>query len=82
MYKNFRIYKTENTFIVKADSKRFGKQSIVFESYNVKSCVNWIYDNYRNKDGKIITNRRWVDRVYCMAMSTCNTPGNPWYKAQ
>lgn len=81
MYKNFRIYVTETgTFVVKADSKRFGKQSIMFESFDVKSCWKWITTNYRNKSGKVITNSRWVDRVYRMAMSTCNVPNNFWYQ--
>lgn len=81
MYKNFRIYKTENnTFIVRADSERFGKQAIVFESYNTKECWQWIRDNYRNKEGKRITNMRWTDRLYRKAFSTCNTPDNVWYR--
>ena len=81
MYKNFRIYKTENnTYIVKADSKRFGKQAIVFESFKLRECFDWIFENYRNKDGKKITNSRWTDRVYRMASSTLNTPNNPWYR--
>lgn len=80
MYKNFRIYVTETgTFVVKADSKRFGKQAIVFEGFDVKSCWKWITVNYRNKSGKVITNSRWVDRVYRMAMSTCNVANNFWY---
>lgn len=81
MYKNFRIYKTENNaFVVKADSKRFGKQAIVFESYNVVECNTWILNNYRNKEGKKITNSRWTDRIYRMAMSTCDIPNNFWYR--
>ena len=80
MYTNFRIYKTETgTFVVRADSKRFGRQAIVFESYNTKDCWKWIQENYTNKDGKIITNSRWVDRVYRKAFSTCDD-GNPWYE--
>ena len=81
MYKNFRIYNTDNnTFVVRADSKRFGKQAIVFESYKVKDCVRWIFENYRNKQGTIIKNIRWTTNVYCMAMSTCDIPDNPWYR--
>lgn len=81
MYKNFHIYATENgTFIVRADSKRFGKQAIVFESFSTKECVNWVYNNYRNKSGKIITNMCYTTAVYIKAMSTCNVPNNPWYK--
>lgn len=83
MYKNFRIYRTENnTFIVRADSKRFGKQAIVFESYSVKDCVKWIYANHYNKDGKLITNARSTNKVYTMAMSTCNIDNNFWYKPE
>ena len=79
MYRNFQIFKTEqNTFVVRADSKRFGKQAIVFESYNTKECWRWICDNYTNKDGKKITNMRYKDRVYHKAFSTCDD-GNPWY---
>lgn len=79
MYKNFRIYKTEQgTFIVKADSKRFGTQAIVFESYTTKACWKWISDNYRNKNGKKITNDRWTSRLYAQAFSTCDD-GNYWY---
>jgi len=81
MYKNFRVFITpNNTYIVRADSKRFGKQAIVFESYDIKHCIKWIYENYTNKDGKVITNSRCTDRIYRMAMSTLNTPNNPWYK--
>jgi hypothetical protein len=83
MYKNFKIYATENgSFIVKADSKRFGKQAIVFEGISAKECVSWMYANYRNKEGKIITNSRWTDALYVKAMRTCNTPNNPWYRGQ
>lgn len=82
--KNFRIYLTDNgTYVVKADSKRFGKQSIVFESFSVKECVSWMYNNYRNADGKKITNSRWTNRLYARAMSTCKPTEehpNPWYK--
>lgn len=79
MYKNFRIFITPNsTYIVRADSTRFDKQAIVFESYDVKHCIKWIYEHYTNKDGKVITNIRCTDRVYRMAMSTLNTPNNPW----
>jgi hypothetical protein len=80
MYRNFQIYKTDtNTFVVKADSKRFGKQAIVFESYNAKDCWKWIQGNYMNKEGKRITNMRCVDRVYRKAFSTCDN-GNVWYR--
>lgn len=81
MYKNFRVFITpNNTYIVRADSKRFGKQAIVFESYDIKHCIKWIYENYRNKDGKVITNSRLTDRIYRKAMSTLNTSNNPWFK--
>ena len=83
MYKNFRMYVTDNnTYIVRADSKRFGKQAIVYESYNVKDCWRWITENYRNKDGKIITNMRWTTRLYIKAHSTLNIPNNAWYIEQ
>lgn len=83
MYKNFRIYATDNnTFIVKADSERFGKQAIVYESYNVKDCWKWITENYRNKAGEVITNVRWTTTLYAKAFSTLNIPNNPWYKGE
>jgi len=80
MYRNFHIFNTGNSFVVKADSKRFGKQAIVYEDYDLKKCVSWIYSHYRNNNGKIITNRRWTDRIYAIAMSTCNCADNPWFK--
>lgn len=82
MYKNFRIYKTETgTYVLKADSKRFGKQAIIFEHYDCNAVVKYMYENYTNKDGKRIKNMRWTDLVYRKAMSTCNIPNNPWYTA-
>jgi hypothetical protein len=82
MYKNFRIYRTETgTFILKADSKRFGKQAIIFEHYDCNAVVKYMLENYTNKDGKRIKNMRWTDLVYRKAMSTCNIPNNPWYTA-
>ena len=81
MYRNFHIFKTENnTFILKADSKRFGKQAIVFESYDVKHCIKWMYEHYTNKEGKVITNSRFTNKIYCTAMSTCDIPNNFWFK--
>ena len=83
MYSNFKIYKSETgTFIVRADSKRFGKQAIVFESYNTKDCWKWVCDNYTNKYGKKITNSRWTTRLYIKAFSTCDTPDNVWFLKQ
>lgn len=44
MYSNFKIEKTDNnTYVVRADSDRFGKQAIVFESYSHRECLNWMY---------------------------------------
>ena len=83
MYKNFRIYKTDNnTFVLKADSERFGKQSIIFEHYNCTKVVEFMYENYKNKNGKIITNSGHRRSLYCKAMSTCNKDNNPWYRAE
>lgn len=79
MYRNFKIYNDGDSFIVRADSKRFGKQAIVFESYKLQECIKWMYDNYRNKIGKVITNRGLVDALYVKAMRTCDVPNNPWY---
>ena len=82
MYSNFRIYHTEsNTFVLKADSKRFGKQAIIFESYKIEDVIRFMYENYRNKSGKIITNMRLTSRLYAKAMSTCDIENNPWYRA-
>lgn len=81
MYRNFHIYKTENnTFIVKADSERFGSQAIVFEHFDIKKAIEWMYNNYRNKEGKVITNMRWTSKLYRVAMSTCDIPDNFWFK--
>ena len=80
-YTNFRVYYTANeTYIVKADSKAFGKQAIVYESYNLDDCLKWIDDHYTNKDGKIITNLRWTRHTYVKAMSTCNIPDNRYFR--
>lgn len=76
MYRNFHILKLRYSFIVKADSSRFGEQEIVYEHYDHKKCLEWIFANYRNSKGEIITNMRWVTRVYCEAMSTCEIPDN------
>lgn len=41
--KNFKLEKTPTgTWVVKADSRRFGQQAIVFESYKMMECVAWI----------------------------------------
>lgn len=41
--KNIRIEKTSNgTYIVKADTKRFGEQEIMFESFSKDECVQYI----------------------------------------
>lgn len=82
MYKNFRIYRTENnTYILRADGERFGKQAIIFESYKLNEVIRFMYANYTNKEGKVITNLRWTNWVYTKAMTTCNIPDNPWYMA-
>lgn len=40
---NFRITETDNhTFTVLSDSERFGKDAVVFESYNRDRCVDYI----------------------------------------
>ena len=80
IYRNFRIYNTGNSFIVRADSKRFGKSAIVYENFDIKKCIAWIYAHYRNNDGKVITNRGLVDKLYAQAMSTCKLENNYWYK--
>lgn len=41
--KNFKMEKTSTgTWVVRADSKRFGRKAIVFESYKMMECVAWI----------------------------------------
>lgn len=83
MYKNFRIYKSETgTFILRADSKRFGKHAINYEDYRLNGVIRFMFDNYTNKNGEVIKNMRWIDLIYRKAMSTCNIPENPWYKGQ
>ena len=40
---NIKIERTNNgTFVVKADTERFGKQEIMFESFNKDECVQYI----------------------------------------
>lgn len=80
IYRNFHIFNAGNSFVVKADSKRFGKQEIVYEDYSLKRCISWMYSHYRNDSGKIITNRRWTDYLYRKAMSTCLCVDNPWFR--
>ena len=82
VYRNFHILKLRYSFIVKADSPRFGEQEIVYEHYDHKKCLEWIFANYRNSKGEIITNMRWTDRVYRIAMSTCEVPNNPWFNLE
>lgn len=49
---NFRIYRNHfdysqprtQSYIVKADSDRFGKDTTVFESYKLQECADWILD--------------------------------------
>lgn len=42
-YTNFKVERTpQGTWIVRADSKRFGSGSIVFESYSRSECNNWV----------------------------------------
>lgn len=41
--KNIKIEKTtNNTYVVKADTERFGKQRIIFESYKINDCINYL----------------------------------------
>lgn len=41
--KNINIEKTvNNTYVVKADTDRFGKQEILFESYKINDCLNYL----------------------------------------
>lgn len=82
--KNFQIFLTDNnTYVLRADSKRFGKNVIVFESYNRKDVVRYMFQNYRNSKGEIITNSGRKDSLYAKAMMTCkptDTNPNPWYR--
>ena len=41
---NFKVEQTDTgTWVVKADSKRFGKQAIVFEGSSRREALNWMY---------------------------------------
>ena len=41
---NFNVEQTDTgTWVVKADSKRFGKQAIVFEGSSRREALNWMY---------------------------------------
>lgn len=82
VYRNFRIYNGGNSFIVRADSKRFGQNAVVYEDYDVKKCVNWIYAHYRNNSGKIITNAKHTTAIYVQAMKTCRLENNIWFKEE
>lgn len=49
--KNFKLEKTlTGTWVVKADSQRFGQQAIVFESYKMSECVAWIKEKEEKKE--------------------------------
>ena len=85
IYRNLHIHFTDNnTFVVKADvvnDDRFEDQSIVYESYSLEQCRKWMYQNYRNWDGTLITTGKYwkTDSLWRSAMSTCNIPDNPHY---
>ncbi len=41
--KNIKIEKTNNnTYVVKADTERFGKNEIMFESYKINDCIKYL----------------------------------------
>lgn len=41
---NFKVEQTDTgTWVVRADSKRFGKQAIVFEGSSRREALNWMY---------------------------------------
>lgn len=46
MLENVRIEATNNdTYVVYADTKRFGKNEVMFESYNKNECYEYIMKN-------------------------------------
>lgn len=57
-YRNFRIYNTGNSFIVRADSKRFGKSEAAFLMGGYYEFVINIYslcnDIIANASGKLL----------------------------
>ncbi len=41
---NYRVEKTDTgNWVVRADSKRFGKDAIVYEGSSQRECLNWMY---------------------------------------
>lgn len=41
--KNIKIKKTSNnTYVVKADTEKFGKQTTMFESYKINDCIKYL----------------------------------------
>lgn len=46
---NFNISKTDNnTYVVRGDSERFGKNAILFESYKKSDCDKYVMENNPN----------------------------------
>lgn|GEM_PF-4474032 len=57
---NFNITATDNkTYIVKADSDRFGKQAIVFESYKYGECAEYV----NNHGGEVLTLEKAIEAL-------------------
>ena len=45
---NYKVEQTDGgTWVVKADSDRFGKQAIVYEGSSQRECLNWMYKHIR-----------------------------------
>ena len=58
---NFKVEQTDTgTWVVKADSKRFGKQAIVFEGSSRRETLNWMYKHIQpaKESVKRSSNRR------------------------
>lgn len=53
MNANYHIEPTEsNTFVVRCDSERFGKNAIVYESYSRDACVEYVSQNNAPREWK------------------------------
>ena len=71
--KNVRIIVTDNrTIVVKADTKRYGKDAIMYEGHTFMSCCDYI----RRKTGK----NHFELKSYCVAKMFTDTDGRtmPW----
>lgn len=69
---NFNVEQTDTgTWVVKADSKRFGKQAIVFEGSSRREALNWMYkhiqpakENVRRSSKRRMNEMEFNKKVY------------------